>query len=257
MSEPVEQPPTPVTAIAKVEAALEARRGNIETLLPSWLHGQRAAAAARIIQAARLAVAREPNLLRCTPQSIVVAVQDLAELGLVAGGPGREAYLVPYGDKCTPIVGYLGLLKLAHQSMAIKSIVANVVYERDEFDYLEGSNPWLTHKPAVFAEDRGAILGAYALAVLVSGGVQFEIMSLAALYAIRDRSRAKNSGPWRTDETEMMRKTVVRRLYKYLPKSPSMDGAYGMDEDAEDRAPMPLASEGALQAFVDREEMRK
>ncbi len=37
--------------------------------------------------------------------------------------------------------------------------------------------------------------------------------------AIRARSRAGKSGPWVSDYEEMARKTVVRRLCKYLPMS--------------------------------------
>jgi hypothetical protein len=50
-------------------------------------------------------------------------------------------------------------------------------------------------------------------------------MTMAEINKIRGRSRAKSDGPWVTDFDEMAKKTVVRRLTKYLPSSPKMDRA--------------------------------
>jgi recombination protein RecT len=61
------------------------------------------------------------------------------------------------------------------------------------------------------------ILYVYAVAHLKGGGVQFEVMPKREVDAIRARSRSGNEGPWKTDYAEMAKKTVVRRLAKYLP----------------------------------------
>jgi recombination protein RecT len=53
--------------------------------------------------------------------------------------------------------------------------------------------------------------------VLVDGGGEFEVLSVAEVEAIRARSRAAKGGPWVTDWDAMARKTAVRQLAKWLP----------------------------------------
>jgi len=50
---------------------------------------------------------------------------------------------------------------------------------------------------------------------------------------VRSRSKAANSGPWVTDWNGMAKKTVVRRLCKYLPMSPEIEKAMLLDVEAE------------------------
>ena len=55
------------------------------------------------------------------------------------------------------------------------------------------------------------------MATLKGGMTQFEVMSKADVDAIRSVSKSKDNGPWVTNYPEMARKTVLRRLVKYLP----------------------------------------
>jgi recombinational DNA repair protein RecT len=57
-------------------------------------------------------------------------------------------------------------------------------------------------------------------------------MSIDECYAIRDRSEAfkKGSGPWKTDEGEMIKKTILKREYKTWPKT---DKSHRMDNAVE------------------------
>ena len=74
----------------------------------------------------------------------------------------------------------------------------------------------------------------YAVAFFNDGSTQFEVMVKAEVEAIRKRSRAYGSGPWVSDFEEMAKKTVVRRLSKYLPQSPEMARALEIQAMAED-----------------------
>jgi recombination protein RecT len=51
--------------------------------------------------------------------------------------------------------------------------------------------------------------------------------------AIKKRSKASQYGPWVSDYPEMARKTVVRRLSKYLPMSVDLAKAFD-HEDAQE-----------------------
>ena len=73
----------------------------------------------------------------------------------------------------------------------------------------------------------------YAVARLKDGGVQFEVMSRADVEKVRALSKAGSSGPWVDHFDEMAKKTVIRRLFKYLPVSIELQKAVVMDERAE------------------------
>lgn len=160
------------------------------------------------------------------PKTLLTAISKAAADGLILDG--REAALViDYNGEAQYRPMMRGLLKLAYNSGMLKSLVVETVRENDEFTY-EPTNlehP-LTHKinPKVA---RGEAYAYYALAVLKDGGIVHEFMTLEDVNAIRDRSdayRAFKAGkikstPWSTDHNEMARKTVFRRLSKYLPSS--------------------------------------
>jgi recombination protein RecT len=64
-----------------------------------------------------------------------------------------------------------------------------------------------------------------------TGGHHFEVMSRDEIEAVRRRSPAGKSGPWVDHWDEMARKTLVRRLAKYLPLS--VQKAAALEEQAE------------------------
>lgn len=157
---------------------------------------------------------KNPAILECDQDSILNAVLQIAMYGLY---PGPLAHLVPFKSECTPILDYKGLVDLVVQAGA-KKVEAHVVREGDTFTYEYGLNPTLVHKPAGSA---GRVTNAYAIVWLPDGTQQFEVMDRAELDAIKNNSAAVRSGrptPWKTHESEMQRKTVVRKLAKFLRK---------------------------------------
>lgn len=197
----------------------------------------------RLIKLALVAASRNPTLLQCAPTSIVQGVMTAAQLGLDCGGVLGSAYLVPYKNNKTGkyeaqlIVGYRGLVDLARRSGEIESIEAHVVHQEDTFEVAFGLEPVLLHRPNLTGEDPGPLVLVYAIARLKGGGRQVEVMTRAEIDRIRNRSRAGNSGPWVTDYEEMARKTVVRRLCKYLPLSPEMAEALTIEDRSEGGVP--------------------
>jgi recombinational DNA repair protein RecT len=110
----------------------------------------------------------------------------------------------------------------------VKSITARVAYAGDQFEVRLGTDEGITHIPALTG--RGDAIAVYAIATLDTGAQAFDFMAVEDVEKIRTRSKSGNSGPWRTDWEEMARKTVVRRLCKYLPLSPELAGALDADE---------------------------
>jgi recombination protein RecT len=142
-----------------------------------------------------------------------------------------QFYLVPFGNVATPIIGYRGLLELARRSGQISSIRAVVVYEKDTFKLTEGIEQTIHHE-RYLGGDAGKPVYVYAVARLKDNSVQVEVMSRAQVEAIRARSRSGTNGPWVTDWEEMAKKTVFRRLAKWLPlASERFEKALEMDND--------------------------
>ncbi|MDV8066412.1 recombinase RecT [Rhodococcus sp. IEGM 1366] len=180
----------------------------------------------RMARIALTVLRQTPKLGECNPQSFLGALMTAAQCGLEPG-PLGEAYLVPYGREVTFVPGYRGLVKLAWQSNQLSSIAAHVVHERDTFKFSYGLDPTLVHEPAL--RDRGDVIAAYAVATFKHGGNAFEVMPIEDIEAIRKRSKASNNGPWVTDWNQMARKTVLKRLSKWLPLSPEFADAIQRD----------------------------
>lgn len=173
----------------------------------------------RIAKAALLALSRQPKLAQCTTVSFLTSMMKAAQLGLDFSGATGQAYLIPFKQECTLIVGYQGMIEVAYRSKNVEYIDAQLVYENDECVFNLGTDPKISHVPC-FDGDRGEVKFGYAVARLKGVSIpKIELMSKAEIMAIKARSRAKDSGPWRTDEPEMMRKTIIRRIFKYLPKT--------------------------------------
>ena len=192
----------------------------------------------RIRVSAMLAIRKSPQLQRCTPESIVESVVNAAQLGVDPGGALGEGYLVSYGEKCQLILGYQGMISIARRSGEVRTIEANIVCENDTFEFSLGSGAFLTHRFDILS-NRGSQRGAWAKAVLADGSEQFEVMSLPEITIIRERSKASKSGPWVTDFAEMAKKTVIRRLFKRLPKSLAMMSAVEHDNETDGVAEAP------------------
>jgi recombination protein RecT len=208
-------------AIQKIDQRQATLKDLLTRALPSMKHVlPRHLTPERLVKVALAATGRTPKLLECTPASVLECVMQAAQLGLEPGGPLGHAYLVPYGNTCTLIVGYRGLIDLARRSGEIESIEARVVFERDEFRVAYGLNPVLEHVPNLMS-DPGQMIMVYGIARLRGGGVQAEVMTRSQVEGIRRRSKSgsRSDSPWATDYDEMARKTVVRRLCKYLPLS--------------------------------------
>ena len=69
----------------------------------------------------------------------------------------------------------------------------------------------------------------YAVCQFKDGTKKYEVMSKKEVDDIRKRSRAGQSGPWVTDYEEMAKKTVFKRLSKWLPVTPDLEAAVEHD----------------------------
>lgn len=185
----------------------------------------------RLIRVVLSAMQSQPKLFECTPESVVLSVLRAGAVGIEPdGGVLGQGYLVPFWSnknrclECQFIPGYRGLVKLARNSGEVADVWAEVVYEKDQFNYELGVNPKLEHKRNDQVTDAGAIKYAYAVARFRDGERKFVVMNKREIDTIKARSSSKDKngnlvGPWIDWEAEMAKKTAVRRLSKLLPLS--------------------------------------
>lgn len=181
------------------------------------------------------ALSSNPQLQECTQDSFLGAMMQAAQLGLEPNTPLGQAYLIPYRDnrkgvtECTFQLGYQGLLNLAYRTGEYKDIYAHTVYENDEFEYELGMEPKLTHKPKL--SGRGKPVAYYAVFHLKNGGYGMTVMSYEDVEKHKKAySKSGNYGPWANNFDSMAKKTCIKQLLKYAPKSIELATATAADE---------------------------
>lgn len=172
--------------------------------------------------------------------SVASCFMKCAELGIEPDG--RRAYLIPYKTDVQLIIDYKGIAELAMRSGFVANIHADKVCENDEFEY----NVGMIEKHKInFKEDRGDSYAYYAIVTFRDGTKKCEVMSKAEVDTIKERSAAwgawlkyKKICPWNTDYDEMAKKTVFKRLAKWIPQSPELQKAIDIDNDDYRHAPI-------------------
>lgn len=179
-------------------------------------------------------ISKSPKLAQASPNTVLGSVMLAAQLKLEIGAGMGEFYLTPRKEKgqqvCLPIIGYQGYIKLIMRSGVVKSVTSFLVREGDHFEY--GANSERGHffewTPRDFGEERSWI-GVVAVAQMQSGGTTWVYLTRENVFKRRPTYWDKGT-PWQTHEEEMAKKTAVRALVKYLPKSTETGQAIASDE---------------------------
>lgn len=236
-------PTNALTIVERVEKSpavlmLDARASALIDLLPDE------AAAVRFRRVVIQAMTKNPDLLACSPESIVSAVFEAAAMGLEPTGAAGGAHLVPRKGRATLVVDYRGVIQMvtrpdpSGRPSDVLSIETRAAKEGDEFDYALGTDAWVKHKPSL-AANRSAkpTTHVYAIARLRSGVSIPDVMDRAEVERIQKRE-PRGNGPWATDWDEMAKKTVIKRLAKVLPVRPEVRSLLTR-EDELDAEPTP------------------
>jgi recombination protein RecT len=236
---------TALTVVERVEKspvvmALDARGQALVELLPD------AAAATRFRRVVIQALIKNPELLECTPDSVVLAVFEAAAQGLEPTGGAGGAHLVPYnvnvGSKQQPryekraqlIPDYRGVIRLVTKPPSeVLSLEARVVKEGDEFSYQLGTESFVHHIPSLAAgRSEKATTHVYAIARLKNGASIPDVEDRAGIERVRARGgRGGGFSPWATDWDEMGKKTIIKRISKVLPVRPEIRSILAREDE--------------------------
>lgn len=172
---------------------------------------------------------KTPEVWKCEPESIFDAAIDSAIDGLPCDG--KHAAIVArnvnvgtknarrYVNLATYTPMAFGIRKKLVETGAVLSIETTIVYQNEHCVITGGTSPNIDHEIMV-GGDRGPWIGVYSVAVLPNGQPVFEYMSKEDVMHVKES--AMTDAIWKAHETEMARKTVLRRHAKQLPGSQMM-----------------------------------
>lgn len=206
----------------------------------------------RFISSVVSAVQANPNLARCTNQSILTVALQGEALQLPPSPQLGYYYFVGYKNKkqvdgkwveveeATFQMGWKGMLQLAIRSGQYRSIVVNEIKE-GEIDFNPITEEMVLHPikdPAV--REAAATVGYYGAFELVTGFKKQMYVPVEAIEAHARRysksyrydiNSGKKSSIWSTNFDAMARKTVLRQLLsKWGIMSVEMQQAYTVDQ---------------------------
>lgn len=207
-----------------VRNQLATMAGEFKNALPSHIKPE------KFQRVVMTVVQQNSDLMTADRKTLLASCLKCAADGLVPDG--REAALVLFGNKVQYMPMMAGLQKRVRNSGDILGIEAHVIYANDKFVWRQGIESNLIHEP-LFPGDRGQAIGAYAVAKFKDGGTQFEVMDRAAIEKVRAVSRSGTKGPWVQWWDEMARKTVFRRMSKWLPMDAESEDLLRRDDENE------------------------
>lgn len=208
----------------------------------------------RLIRIAVTSCQKNPMLLECAPVTLMGAIMQCAQLGLVPDGVLGEAYLIPYRNNAKNRmeaqfqIGFKGLRKLVHNTGEIETFLPQVVYEGDSFECSMAEARIIKHD-RTDATQYGKPTHFYTVVKWKSGNVESWIMPRAEVDHVRDSfsqayrnaTRSKRDDtPWIQHYEAMGMKTVMRKHGKYLPLSAEAQSALALDEKADAGLPQDL-----------------
>ena len=156
----------------------------------------------------------------------------------------NEVYIYKgYNGKLTYTPSYKGLQKMAMEKSIkpIKQITTKILYEGDTLDEdIVDGEPHLHYKSSLMNK-KNPVIGVFCLIAFQDGTESYEILTKEE--TDKAKAMSKNSGAWRSWETEMMRKVALRRATKHLSMSfqdkeqaDSFSGADEMIDDPKEQA---------------------
>ncbi len=167
------------------------------------------------------ALVDNPAIAKCESRSIRKVLLRCAEIGIMPDG--QSAAIIP-----TKIKGVLrarldimvgGMLDKVRKELPGFSFSARSVYKEDEFEFVDGLEPVLRHKPSPDqVHTREDFVAAYAIAWIPENPhSEFEVLYKVEIERYRAYSPQKNGILWTQHYGEAAEKTVAKLLLKRLP----------------------------------------
>lgn len=184
--------------------------------------------AAKFAQDALTAIKQNPQIGQSDPKSLFGALFLAAQLNLPVGGPLALFHLttrkVQGNLTVVPIVGYGGYVQLIMNTGLYSRVSAFLVHANDYFQSGANSERGEFYDFKKADGDRGPVSGVVAYAKVRGHDETAWTYLDAETIRAKHRPTSWEKTPWKDDEGEMFKKTGIRVLQKYLPKSVESQG---------------------------------
>ena len=207
--------------VAQFSAFMDKLKPQLKLALPKHLNEDRMA------RLAMTAFSTNPDLQKCSMQSIAGSIMTAAQLGLEPGING-QGWLIPYRETCTFVPGWKGLVDLVARS-GRATVWTGVVYPGDDFEYQLGDSPRCLHIPGdndgdekwthVYAIGRVKDASLPVIEVWTRRKVEKHLKQFNKVggrhYALKDENNFEMYG----------RKVALLQVLKYMPASIELSNA--------------------------------
>ena len=219
-------PTTTDSPVAKFSRFLDTYKPQIKLALPQHL------TADRMARLALTAFSTTPKLQECSAQSIIASIMTASTLGLEPGVNG-QGFLIPYGDNCTFVPGWKGLVDIVNRA-GRATVWTGAVFQGDDFEYALGDNPFVRHRPGD-EDDPGKLTHTYAVGrVNGSNHPVIEVWTIKKIWKHRDKYNKVGRKHYSFRDPEMYaRKVPLLQVLKYMPSSIELSNALAASSAAE------------------------
>lgn len=230
--------PAATSPIQTFQSFLQAHKSEFAAVIPKHVPID------RILRLALSVASRTPRLLECSMPSLAGAIMQCTALGLEPGTPLKQAHIIPFKNNKTGcveaqlVIDYHGYIELMYRTNKVMTVFAHPVYKDDTFKYEYGTEEFIKHVPSKIAANKtnANITDFYAYAKMTNGAYRFVVMSKEDVNKIRDEysqafiNNPKDpENPWVKHYVSMGRKTVVKALQTWVPKSSELQTAIVAD----------------------------
>ena len=198
------------TALTPIASLIEKRRDTLTALLPDRSQQDRFMAALLTYVGPERAL-HAPAL----QESLVIALYQVAKLGL---DPGVDCYLIPRSGKVRCELGYKGALKVMLRTPGASHVHTYLIHANEHYVIERGR---VTEHRAILGPARGELVAAVAELHMRDGSVIERIVDQSEI----DAAASKGQAAWKTNASEMWRKTALLRLAKIVPLDSQTAGA--------------------------------
>lgn len=162
-----------------------------------------------------------PDLYKCDPSQVLACIVKSLELGVSLGKATGEAFIIPFKNVPTFVLGVPGRVKLMYQSGFVRQVRTGNIYEGQVIraDTVKGELE-LHEEPE--DADGTKTIGWFAAVELTTGGWAMKWMYRKEMERRRMSMPSKNSPAWRDHYNEMAQNVVLRWLSKRVPRSAQM-----------------------------------
>lgn len=215
------------STVGELSRYLDKLKPQIELSLPSHM------SADRMARLALTAFSSNEKLQECNQKSIASSIMTAGQLGLEPGVNGA-GFLVPYGETCTFVPGWKGLVDLVSRS-GRGTVYTGVIYSDQEYTFKDGAIRDLVVNNETDMINPIDITHAFAIGWVKDAQFPIiELWSVKKLTAHRNLYNKIGKRHYSYKNWEMYcRKIPLLQVIKYMPASIELANAIDVDNAAE------------------------